>query len=155
MSLLSAFRGETYRTSVRSSKSPAIALRTSRSMQIKNAARVFPEPVGAEISVVWPARIRGQPSNCGSVEVPNRVTNQSRTSGCAHARPVRESVDSGDAETASITLHPYYTVTQSRRLQALHRSWPLLFSETRARIRDSPGNRAILFRIPATRALGK
>src|SRR5262245_48604180 len=86
MSLLRAFRGETYRTSVRSSKSPAIAFRTSRSIQIKNAARVLPDPVGAEISVVSPAKICGHPSSCGSVGVPNRATNQSRTSGCAHSR---------------------------------------------------------------------
>src|SRR5262245_37670094 len=55
-------------------------------MQIKNAANVFPDPVGAEISVVSPAKICGQPSSCGSVGVPNRETNQSRTSGCAHSR---------------------------------------------------------------------
>src|SRR5579864_6134676 len=56
-------------------------------MQIKKAARVLPEPVGAEMSVVSPARMRGQPCSCGSVGVPKRLTNQSRTSGWAHSRP--------------------------------------------------------------------
>jgi hypothetical protein len=56
-------------------------------MQIKKAASVFPDPVGAEISVVLPAKISGQPSCCGSVGVPKQPMNQSRTSGCAHSRP--------------------------------------------------------------------
>src|SRR5208282_1109121 len=55
-------------------------------MQARNAASVFPEPVGAEISVVRPARICGQPCSCGSVGVPNRWTNHSLTRGWAHAR---------------------------------------------------------------------
>ncbi len=42
-------------------RSPASAFRTSRSMQARNAARVLPDPVGAEISVVLPARIWGHP----------------------------------------------------------------------------------------------
>src|SRR5579863_2649500 len=66
-------------------RSPASAFRTSRSMQARNAAKVFPEPVGAEIRVVCPARMCGHPCSCGSVGVPNRCTNQSRTSGCAQA----------------------------------------------------------------------
>src|ERR1700732_1299411 len=63
-------------------------------MQIKKAASVLPEPVGAEISVVFPARMWGQPSRCGSVGVPKRLTNQSRTSGWAHSKP--ESSDAAD-----------------------------------------------------------
>src|SRR5580704_11371539 len=88
MSLTRAFRGETYRTSVRSWRSPASALRTRRSMQARKAAKVLPEPVGAEISVVRPARMCGHPCSWGSVGVPNRWTNQSRTRGCAQARGV-------------------------------------------------------------------
>ena len=53
-------------------------------MQMRKAASVLPEPVGAEISVVRPARISGQPCSCGSVGVPKRPTNHSATSGCAH-----------------------------------------------------------------------
>src|ERR1700730_4156019 len=56
-------------------------------MQARNAANVFPETVGAKISVVSPAKICGQPCSWGSVGVPNRLTNQSRTSGCAQSRP--------------------------------------------------------------------
>src|SRR5207245_4182729 len=55
-------------------------------MQARNAASVLPEPVGAEISVVRPARMCGQPSSCGSVGVPNLLMNQSATSGCAQER---------------------------------------------------------------------
>ncbi len=50
-------------------------------MQARNAARVLPEPVGAEISVVRPARICGQPCSCGSVGVPNLAMNHSATKG--------------------------------------------------------------------------
>ncbi len=57
MSLPRAFNGETYKTSVLSSSSPAIALRTRRSIQARKAARVFPEPVGAQIRAVLSARI--------------------------------------------------------------------------------------------------
>ena len=65
---------------------PSIALRNSWSMQTRNAARVLPDPVGAEISVGWPAWICGQPSICGSVGVPNRPTNHSCVMGCAQSR---------------------------------------------------------------------
>ena len=56
-------------------------------MHARNAASVLPDPVGAEISVLRPARMCGQPMACGSVGVANRWTNHSRTSGCAHSRP--------------------------------------------------------------------
>src|SRR6266849_4496088 len=55
-------------------------------MQAKNAARVLPEPVGAEMRVVCPARMCGQPCSCGSVGVEKRVVNHSCTSGWAQAR---------------------------------------------------------------------
>ena len=42
-------------------------------MQARNAARVLPDPVGAEINVVRPARMCGQPCSWGSVGVPKRV----------------------------------------------------------------------------------
>jgi hypothetical protein len=55
-------------------------------MQTRKAARVFPEPVGAEMRVASPARILGQPWVCGSVGLPNFVMNHSAVTGCAHAR---------------------------------------------------------------------
>src|SRR5437763_1837221 len=55
-------------------------------MHARNAASVFPEPVGAEISVVRPARMCGHPCSCGSVGVPNFFTNHSCTTGWAQAR---------------------------------------------------------------------
>jgi hypothetical protein len=42
--------------------------------------------VGAEISVVRPARMGGHPCSCGSVGVPKRCTNHSATRGWAQAR---------------------------------------------------------------------
>jgi len=45
----------------------------------------LPEPVGADISVVRPARISGQPCSCGSVGDPNFATNHCATTGCAQA----------------------------------------------------------------------
>ncbi len=54
-------------------------------MQTKNAARVLPEPVGAEMSVVWWARMLGQPCAWGSVGEPNLLRNHSAVTGCAHA----------------------------------------------------------------------
>jgi hypothetical protein len=54
-------------------------------MQARKAARVLPDPVGAEIRVVRPARMCGQPCSCGSVGDPNRSTNHSATRGCAQA----------------------------------------------------------------------
>ena len=54
-------------------------------MQTRNAARVLPEPVGAEMRVVSPRRMLGQPSIWGSVGVPNFAVNHSCTRGCAQA----------------------------------------------------------------------
>src|ERR1700757_4160970 len=81
MSLPRAFSGDTYNTSVRSCNSPARALRTRRSMHARNAASVLPEPVGAEIKVVRPARMCGHPCSCGSVGVPNFAVNHSAPRG--------------------------------------------------------------------------
>ena len=51
-------------------------------MQTRNAASVFPEPVGAAISVCRPAAISRQPPACGSVgPAGNRRSNQARTAG--------------------------------------------------------------------------
>ena len=55
-------------------------------MQVRNAASVFPDPVGAEISVVLLARMCGQPCSCGSVAAPNRPVNHSWTMGWAQLR---------------------------------------------------------------------
>src|SRR5215469_6311841 len=62
-------------------------------MHIRKAASVLPEPVGAEIRVVFPEAMCGQPYCCGSVGVPNRDTNQSRTSGCAHCSSVERACE--------------------------------------------------------------
>ena len=81
MSLLSAFSGETYSTCVVSGRLPSSPARTRSSRQIRNAASVLPDPVGAEISTFSPERIAGQARACGSVAEPKCSANQSRTIG--------------------------------------------------------------------------
>src|ERR1017187_3986941 len=81
-----------------------MALRTSRSIQARNAARVFPEPVGAQISADRFWRMWGQPNSCGSVGVPNLLRNQARTSGCAQSRAPGSMVSRTERFSISITL---------------------------------------------------
>src|SRR5277367_5540748 len=64
-------------------------------MQMRKAASVLPEPVGAEISVGLPATMWGHPCSCGSVGVPKRLTNHSCTTGCAQARLSRTAAENG------------------------------------------------------------
>ena len=47
----------------------------------RNAASVFPVPVGARMSVCDPRAIAGQPSRCGALGSPSVSRNQRRTSG--------------------------------------------------------------------------
>src|SRR5215467_8588084 len=63
-------------------------------MHARKAASVFPDPVGAEINVVRPATMCGQPCSCGSVGEPNFARNHSATSGCAHANETGTSLKS-------------------------------------------------------------
>ena len=53
----------------------------SRSMEARKAASVFPEPVGAWISVCSPVAIAGQPSTCAGVGSENVRSNHVRVSG--------------------------------------------------------------------------
>jgi hypothetical protein len=51
-------------------------------MQTRNAASVFPDPVGAAISVWFPAAISRQPPACGTVGPSGNLrANQLRTAG--------------------------------------------------------------------------
>src|SRR5205814_1422731 len=59
----------------------ARAARTRLSRQIRNAASVLPEPVGAEIRTLRPVRIFRQPAIWGSVGFPKRLVNHSATRG--------------------------------------------------------------------------
>src|SRR5689334_24935109 len=156
MSLPSALSGETYNTSVRSSRSPAKALRTRRSMQARNAVSVLPEPVGAEISVVWPARMCGQPCSWGSVGVPKRATNHSWTSGCAQESDsgMKRAETSKDTKTivaaiaAFVNCSPLKTYGRRRRIHEFIGGVILVFKEKAPG--DSPALRFSLyiFRIP-------
>ena len=89
ISLLSAFRGDTYSTCTCSSQRPANQLCHSRSMQTRNAASVLPEPVGAAIRVWRPAAIEGQPRRCGTVGSPNRSVNHSAINGWNPSHVIR------------------------------------------------------------------
>jgi hypothetical protein len=75
MSLLSAFSGETYKTRVRSSRVPVSASLNKVSMQLRKAARVLPEPVGAAIRASVPEEIVGQLRSWTSVGEPKRAVN--------------------------------------------------------------------------------
>ena len=82
MSFDSALSGETYTTCVVSSSRPATAWRTRPSMAARNAARVFPEPVGAATSVARPSLMAGQARACGPVgPAGKRRPNQPATAG--------------------------------------------------------------------------
>lgn len=50
-----------------------------RSIPQRNAASVFPEPVGAQIRVLAPLEIAGQPPACAGVGASNDFSNQPRT----------------------------------------------------------------------------
>ena len=53
----------------------------TRSIAHRNAASVFPLPVGDRMSVDSPRAIAGQPSACGAVGSPNDAPNHSATAG--------------------------------------------------------------------------
>src|ERR671931_614236 len=59
--------------------SPGVPL--SRSIPYRKAASVFPEPVGAWISVCSPEAIAGQPSSCAGVGPAKAPSNQARVRG--------------------------------------------------------------------------
>src|SRR5215468_2031347 len=96
-------------------------------MQAKKAARVFPDPVGAEIRVVRPARMCGHPCCCGSVGEPNLRTNHSCTSGCAQAR--EEATEGISNIVAGSRVFVKYSPIRSiaRFLESSSTLWPCQF----------------------------
>ncbi len=87
----------------------------------------MPEPVGAEISAVSPARMCGQPSICDSVAVPNRAVNHSATTGCAHcnacatSQGASASADSGKSGSMIRILRAHSPLLRSRCHASFHR----------------------------------
>ena len=74
-------------------------------MQMRNAASVFPEPVGAEISVCLPPAMAGQPCAWASVGTRNLRSNHSRTIGWKIDRgSIIRKIYHRDSEIAEITL---------------------------------------------------
>src|SRR5688572_17153615 len=60
--------------------------RARRSIPARNAARVFPDPVGAQIRAFLPDAIAGQPLACAGVGASKDASNQPRTGGENSAR---------------------------------------------------------------------
>ena len=60
--------------------------RASRSIPQRNAASVLPEPVGAQISVLAPVAIAGQPAACAGVGPSKERSNQARVRSLNAAR---------------------------------------------------------------------
>src|ERR1700674_536367 len=100
-------------------------------MQIRKAARVLPDPVGAEISVVRPASICGQPCSCGSVGVPNLRTNHSCTIGWAQARE-SETGDMSILYRSFVKLSPGKEQLANSNWQMTHLIRPLSFRSREA-----------------------
>src|SRR5205085_6510307 len=71
-------RGETYTTRHLAFFAGG-SVNISRSMAVRKAARVFPEPVGASRRVESPARMGGQPSAWARVGAGNEASNQRLT----------------------------------------------------------------------------
>jgi len=80
-SLDSAFNGDTYTTDVSSASVPATPSWTSSSIAARKAASVLPDPVGAAIRTLRPARMAGHASRCASVGCANVRSNQAVTAG--------------------------------------------------------------------------
>ena len=79
-STASALSGETY-TTLRRSRAGGSGENMSPSMQARNAASVFPLPVGASRSVESPRWMAGQALACAGVGPANAAPNHSRTAG--------------------------------------------------------------------------
>src|SRR5690348_9792757 len=82
-------------------------------MHARNADKVLPDPVGAEISVERPATICGHPSCWGSVGVPNLRTNHSCTRGWAQESEAGASMVkfdvTGNLGSPFLPISPKYT----------------------------------------------
>src|SRR5258706_1123314 len=115
-SLPSARSGETYSTWVSSGNDRP--WRSSPSIAHRNAARVLPLPVGAEIRVWWPSRMRAQPSTCGGEGVPIRCSNQRRTVGWKCSRGMRDRADGIEWTWRPWANRQYSAAVQRRGRQA-------------------------------------
>src|SRR5687768_11841147 len=69
----------------------------SWSSSYRKAARVFPVPVGARMSVSEPAAMAGQPARWGAEGSPRVSANQVRTSGWKGARASTSDMSNGNA----------------------------------------------------------
>ena len=76
----------------------------SRSRHQRNAARVLPLPVGAWMSVWWPAAIATQPSAWACVGPSNVASNQARTGALNSANGSATAVGTGGGAVAGAVL---------------------------------------------------
>jgi hypothetical protein len=59
----------------------------------RNAARVFPDPVGERMSVLFPEEMLGQPRICGGLGEPCVFSNHRRTAGWNSSRIFLELIE--------------------------------------------------------------
>src|SRR5262249_25629783 len=91
-SAASALSGETYTT-----RAPEVSfgVNVSRSIAARNAASVFPDPVGAIKSADSPCAIAGHPSACTRVGAPSDRSNHARTGAWNRSRARVERFSTG------------------------------------------------------------
>src|SRR5437667_9360944 len=118
MSLPSALSGETYTTVVTSSSGvagrPSTPASIRRLIAHRNAASVFPDPVGAAISVSSPEAICFQPALCGAVGLPKRPVNQRVTSGWNNSVSVMVLCGESQAKTIAVLLRRANTLAREQ-----------------------------------------
>src|SRR5258705_13799209 len=100
--------------------------RRSWSSEVRKAASVLPEPVGAAISVASPRRLARQPSTCASVGSSKRLVHHWRRSGRKY----------GGSEVVILTLdsgtHSNLSPAERKELKALdHNLNPLLINRAK------------------------
>jgi hypothetical protein len=95
-------------------------------MAARNPASVFPDPVGAQMSVCRPARIAGQPPLWASVGPwGNRRSNHTRTAGWNRATvPAWATVGVDGSELTPSVHHTLAVSTGERAMQAARASVP-------------------------------
>src|SRR6185369_5191167 len=127
-------------TCVESSSCPSRPSRTRSSMAERNAARVFPDPVGAAMRVCRCFLISGHARNCGSVASGKLRANQRATAGWKISRFIRDE----DYTPSSSILHSWATRPPMKRNHRLLKLFPELL-ELFFQFLDFSGQRFDLF----------
>src|ERR1700760_2868622 len=107
-----------------------MAWRISLSMQMRNAARVLPDPVGAEMRVGRPSRIGGHPNSWGEVGLPNLLRNHSCTTGWAQAS-ASQLLNSRTLD-CEVAIPPILSRVREEKRRDFRPGCPRIFSSTAA-----------------------